>query len=271
MRKIYFILAILFAAIVIFSTAIYIPKGYTAIARDGESLYSEGIHLFQKYPFEQIQMIQLSKQCDTYDKDVLLNDGSLVTANINVCWEITKDLNQIKRLHMLYDHGSDSSNYKTLLIYSSVIPSTYKVFYRLNASNLDPYDLNVSHDILNMTQHQLDDTGIIITEISISLPDFGPFESAIKQRNEKKKQAEAEMIKAKEEINRLEQAQNNTANTTWINDVPENQADFFIQSTKDALYARLVEERITGIVPTLSFSKGPSRYGVPGFIGIYSP
>lgn len=281
-NKIYAALAIIAIVGIIYSTAIYVPEGYTTVTRDGESLYPEGLHLFQKYPFENVQPIQLSRQCDVYNKDYVLDNGGPIKANIGVCWEIMRVADKIKGLYLLnddidinqlarLDFRADPTHYKEAFIHPAIMVGSIKTIAKYNISNFNPDNPDIRQDIMKIAQQELNSTGIIVTEISISLPDFGPFESAIKQRNEKKKQEEAEIIKAKEEINRLEQSQNNTANTTWINDVPENQADFFIQSTRDALYARLVDERITGIVPTLSFSKGPSRYGVPGFIGIYSP
>jgi len=269
MKKIYVLLAIAIVGIFIYSTTVYIPEGYTAVTRDGRSLYSEGVHPFQKYPFEHIRLTRLSEQCEAYDRYVELNDGARIETNIKVCWKITRDINKINDLYTLYAHGRDYADYQELLIYPSVMSNTFKAFDGFNETNLRAYDLNVSHDILDETQRDLADKGIIITEIQASLPGFEPFKEAIQKRNEIIK-TEAEAIRIQEEVNRLEQIRNNTTNVTWINDVPENQADFFIEYTKDAFYAKLVKEHVIGIVPTLSFSKGPSRYGVPGFVGIYA-
>lgn len=213
MKKIYVLLAIAIVGIFMYSTAVYIPEGYTAVTRDGESIYTEGMHPFQKYPFENIQMIKLSEQCELYSPNVKLNDGPIVSTKINVCWKITKDAKKIKDLKTLYNHGNDYISYEQNIIRPSLFSNTYKVFYGFNSSTLEPFDLNlnqtileINQDILDRERAELSGKGIEITKIEISLPGFETFRDAvtdaIKKRNEIKKQAENEAKRIQEEVSR---------------------------------------------------------------------
>ncbi len=70
----------------------------------------------------------------------------------------------------------------------------------------------------------------------------------------------------------------NMSYANWIVDVREESADLFIQDLKDRIPADMMEKVIesngkNGNIfvgpPVLSFSKGPSQNGEPGFTGIY--
>lgn len=202
-NKIYAALAIIAIVGIIYSTAIYVPEGYTTVTRDGESLYPEGLHLFQKYPFENVQPIQLSRQCDVYNKDYVLDNGGPIKANIGVCWEIMRVADKIKGLYLLnddidinqlarLDFRADPTHYKEAFIHPAIMVGSIKTIAKYNISNFNPDNPDIRQDIMKIAQQELNSTGIVITEINITVPAFETIKEATKKRNEIMKQAETE-------------------------------------------------------------------------------
>lgn len=178
-KKTLLIAAVIIALIVLYTTTVYIPKGYTVVT--GKALYPEGIHLFQKYPFEDIKMVKLA-ECAKYNASAYLNDAYGVDVNVGVCWEIVPDVNKINDLNALYSHGRDNVDYKELLIYPSMMSNTKEVFRGFNVSTLDPYNLNVSGGILDRMQHDLAYKGIVVRDVTVSLPSFEALKEVIKEK-----------------------------------------------------------------------------------------
>ncbi len=213
MKKIYMILAMLvIAGMVIYSTAIYIPEGYTSVTRDGNSLYAKGLHLFQKYPFEKAEPIQLSRQCDVYNRDFVLDNGRPIEANIGACWEIVRAADKIKGLYLLnddidmdqlarLDFRADPTYYKEAFIHPAIMVGSIKTFAKYNISNFNPDSPDMKQDIMKIAQQELNGTGIVITEINITVPVFEMIKEAAKKRNEIMKQAETEIKRLQEEAN----------------------------------------------------------------------